>query len=98
MSGKNLNQFKQFQIKTTCGDNIRFGLALSDSNQIQLLKTLTKQGVNLKMWPTEILNALKTAWTDVARDESVKDNEFARTLKSQQIFNDDYRIWSELSH
>lgn len=85
------------QIEAVCGDNIRYGLAEGASAQFKALKVLQKEGVSIRKWPGEILDALKAAWEDVAFEETEKDRTFKRVWKSLKAFRENYAIWRELN-
>ncbi|MAF95382.1 MAG: hypothetical protein CMM60_06470 [Rhodospirillaceae bacterium] len=85
------------QIEAVCGDNIRYGLAAGEAGQFQALKKLQAQGVEVRRWPGEVLEALNTAWAEVARDEAKADRDFKRVWDSLSAFRKEYSIWNELS-
>jgi TRAP-type mannitol/chloroaromatic compound transport system substrate-binding protein len=85
------------QIEAVCGDNVRHGLAEGEAKQYAALKELQSEGVEFRRWPSEILDALKTAWTAVVKEESRTDADFRRVWQSLSAFREDYAIWSELS-
>lgn len=85
------------QVEAVCGDNIRYGLAEGEAAQFQALKTLRSQGVTIHRWPGEILEALKTAWAEVAREEAKADRGFRRVWTSLSAFRENYTIWRELN-
>lgn len=85
------------QVEAVCGDNIRYGLAEGEAAQFQALKTLQAQGVTIHRWPGEILDALKSAWNEVAKEEAKADKDFSRVWKSLVAFRKDYTIWGELN-
>ena len=85
------------QVEAVCGDNIRYGLAEGEAVQFAALKELQSQGVVMRRWPGEILDALRDAWAKVAREEAKADDDFRRVWKSLSAFREDYTIWQELS-
>jgi len=85
------------QVEAVCGDNIRYGLAEGEAVQFKALKELQKNGVVLRRWPSEILEALETAWQEVAREESKANRGFNRVWKSLSAFRKEYEIWRELN-
>jgi len=85
------------QIEAVCGDNIRYGLAEGEAGQFKALKKFQSQGVEVRRWPGEILEALKAAWVEVARDEAKADRDFKRVWESLSAFRKEYSIWKELS-
>ncbi|MDA1088715.1 MAG: TRAP transporter substrate-binding protein [Proteobacteria bacterium] len=92
-----LSASSKAQIEAVCGDNIRYGLAEGEASQFQALKALQSQGVVIRRWPGEILDALKAAWVQVAKEESKADKDFNRVWKSLSDFRDTYTIWRELN-
>jgi len=85
------------QIEAVCGDNVRHGLAEGEAKQYAALKELQAEGVEFRRWPAEILEALKTAWKAVVKEESRADADFRRVWQSLSAFREDYAIWNELS-
>jgi len=85
------------QIEAVCGDNIRFGLAEGAAAQFKALKTLQAEGVAIRRWPVEILDALETAWTEVVKEEAKADRNFKRVWESLSAFRENYAIWRELN-
>ncbi len=94
---KALSASGKAQVEAVCGDNIRYGLAEGEAAQFQALKTLRSQGVTFRRWPGEILDALKTAWTEVAQEEAKADKDFQRVWTSLSAFRENYTIWRELN-
>ncbi|MBL4691379.1 MAG: TRAP transporter substrate-binding protein [Rhodospirillales bacterium] len=85
------------QIEAVCGDNIRFGLAEGAAAQFKALKTLQAEGVAIRRWLVEILDALETAWTEVVKEEAKADRNFKRVWQSLSAFRENYAIWRELN-
>jgi TRAP-type mannitol/chloroaromatic compound transport system substrate-binding protein len=85
------------QIEAVCGDTIRHGLAEGSAVQFKALKILQNEGVAIRRWPGEILDALKSAWVQVAKDEAKADRDFKRVWQSLSAFRENYAIWRELS-
>ncbi|MCH7935653.1 MAG: TRAP transporter substrate-binding protein [Proteobacteria bacterium] len=94
---RSLSVSAKAQIEAVCGDNIRYGLAEGEASQFQALKKLQAQGVEVRRWPGEILEALNAAWVEVARDEAKADRDFKRVWESLSAFRKEYSIWKELS-
>ena len=85
------------QIEAVCGDNIRYSIAEGGGTQFKALKKLQSKGVTIRRWPGEILNAFKSAWIQVAREEAKADPDFKRAWLSLSAFREDYAIWHELN-
>jgi len=94
---KALTATQKAQVEAVCGDNIRYGLAEGEAAQFQALKALQAEGVQIRRWPGEIMEALNAAWGEVARDEAKRDREFRRVWKSMSGFRRNYAIWQELN-
>ncbi len=93
-----LSGTRKTQVETVCGDNIRHGMAESEAAQFKALKELSAKGVRIRKLSTEILEALKTAWAEVARKEAAADPDFKRAWQSLSKFRKEYAIWKELGH
>jgi TRAP-type mannitol/chloroaromatic compound transport system substrate-binding protein len=85
-------------IETVCGDNFRHGLAASEAQQFEALKSLVLERVEVKRWPPEILDALEKAWHEVARELAESDSDFRQVWRSMQKFREDYGIWRDLGY
>lgn len=92
-----LPELERAAIDTVCGDNVRHALVWADAQQFEALKDLSLAGVQVRRWPDAILQALKSAWKDVAREQVQKDPDFAKAWSSLQKFHRDYAIWREIS-
>lgn len=90
-----LSETQQAQIETTCGDNVRFGIAEGEALQFEAMKKLEVKGVTLREWPPEVLSALEAAWLEVAAEMAAEDEDFARAWASLQTFRKDYKIWRD---
>lgn len=90
-----LSETQQVQIETTCGDNVRFGIAEGEALQFEAMKKLEAKGVTLREWSPEILAALEAAWLEVAAEMAAEDAEFARAWESLSAFRRDYKIWRD---
>ncbi|MEE8258578.1 MAG: TRAP transporter substrate-binding protein [Sphingomonadales bacterium] len=90
-----LNPTQQAQIETTCGDNVRFGIAEGEALQFQAMKNLEAKGVTLHTWSPEILAALEAAWQEVVAEMSAEDENFRRGWESLSAFRRDYKVWRD---
>lgn len=89
---------QQAQINTTCGDNMRFGIAEGEALQAEAIKLLKESGTIFHIWPDEILDAFEVAWNEVAVEEAAKDADFKRSWQSLQEFRQSYKTWKELGY
>ena len=94
---ESLTAVSKAQIESVCGDNVRHGLAEGEAAQFVALKALATEGVEFHRWPREIMEALETAWAEVAAEEVAADPDFARVWESLAAFRREHAIWRELS-
>ena len=86
------------RFESVLGHNLRQGLAEGGALQFAALKKLNAQGVEIHRWPAVILEALETAWRQVAAEEADDDDDFKRVWQSLSAFREDYSIWKELAY
>ena len=60
-----------------------------------MARMVEKHGVNIHMWPPEILDKLEAAWKEVAEEEAAKNPTFKKVYASYTKFRDEYAIWRE---
>ncbi|MBL4615871.1 MAG: TRAP transporter substrate-binding protein [Magnetovibrio sp.] len=84
-------------IQSICGDNVRYALALADAQQFEALKELGLAGVQVRRWPDNVLQSLRSAWKEVVREQAQNDDDFSKAWNSLQKFRRDYAIWYEIS-
>jgi len=92
-----LPRTKKSQIEAVCGDNIRFGLAEGEALQFGALREITAKGVKIHRWPSAIMAAFRSAWADVAKEQSGSDETFRRVWDSLSEFRKNYSTWGELA-
>ena len=95
---KALSAARKARIEVACGDNVRHGLAEGEALQFSALKDLSAAGVKIHRWPSKILDALETAWQEVANEEVAADRDFKRVWESLSAFREDYAVWRELGY
>ena len=93
-----LSVTQKAQINTTCGDNMRFGIAEGEALQAQAINDLKKSGTIFHQWPNDILKVFEETWIEVAEEEAAKDPEFERAWRSLQEFRQSYKTWKELGY
>ena len=90
-----LSEVQKAQIENVCSDNIRYTISEGGALQAAALRELQRAGVNLHQWPEPILEALRQAWREVAREMAAEDDDFRRAWTSLQDFRQEYRNWRE---
>ncbi|MBT7581936.1 MAG: TRAP transporter substrate-binding protein [Kordiimonadaceae bacterium] len=93
-----LSRMQQAQINSTCGDNMRYGIAEGEALQAEAINLLKESGTIFHVWPDEFLNAFETAWHEVAEEEAAKDPDFKRSWQSLQEFRQSYKTWKDLGY
>ena len=93
-----LSDTQKAQIETTCGDNMRNGIAEGEAIQVDALNTLKEKGVNIHKWSDEILDALEAAWMEVVEEESNNDADFKRSWESLSLFRKEIEVWKSLGY
>lgn len=95
---ESLSSTAQTRLEVTCGDNVRLGLAEGEANQFKALQRMNASGVEIIVWPREILVALEAAWTEIVAEQATANENFREVWNSLSEFRRDYAIWKELGH
>ena len=93
-----LSDLRRLQIEITCGDSVRHSIAEGEAIQFAALEKLRKHGVTLHTWSPAILERLRAAWSEVVREQSQADPDFARVWASLSAFRRDYAEWEKLGY
>jgi TRAP-type mannitol/chloroaromatic compound transport system substrate-binding protein len=94
---KKLSKTQQAQLEIMCGDNVRQAIAEGEAKQFAAMREIQAKGVKLHAWSPEILAAMRTAWNQVAVEESAKSPEFKKVYDGFTAFRKDYKLWDDLS-
>jgi TRAP-type mannitol/chloroaromatic compound transport system substrate-binding protein len=74
-------------IETTCGEMLQTTLSESATLQAGALAALTNQdGVSVLPWPEDVMEGLREAWGEIAREEGVRDYFFKEVLGDIEAF------------
>lgn len=93
-----LSTTQQSQIEASCSTNIRVSLAEGEALQADALRQIRAKGVQIKIWPDPVLEALEEAWSEVAADLSAQDPAFKEAWDSLSDFRAAYKGWSDLGY
>lgn len=85
-------------LTTACKATTGWMLSRALTSQADDLAFFEAQGVQVHTWPSEILQALRSATREVLAELAAKDADFARTLASQQSFVAAERPWSSIAY
>lgn len=74
-----LSDYQRGLIKGACLATLQSTLADGAQRQEDALASIAKAGVRVEPWPDDVLAALRSAWTDIAKEEGDRDY-FFRTV------------------
>lgn len=80
-------------IETTCTAATTMALAEGEYKNGTILQEFQEKGVQTDQIPLDVLRELKSVTDEVLATEAAQDEDFARVLKSQQEFQEDYAVW-----
>ena len=90
------NEQQKAIIEHACGDNMREIIGYGEAIQWKAMQEMRdKGGIQIKMWPKEILSALEKAWGEVVEEEVAKNPQFKKVWESYSQFRKGYAIWRE---
>jgi len=91
-----LGERAQEQIKVACLANITTNLAEGEAtNYAAMVDNVENNGVILKQWSPEMLNAFEGAWNEVAAELAADDPFFAEVWADLQEYRKGYATWSQ---
>lgn len=93
---KKLSDNQRAQIEAVCDAAITRSLAQAEAIQGPALEKIKADGVQLKTWSPEILDAMRKAWSEVVQEEKQKNQTFAKAWDSFSTFREKYKTWGEL--
>jgi TRAP-type mannitol/chloroaromatic compound transport system substrate-binding protein len=93
-----LNDWQKEVILNACDANILNQFAMGEALQGAALAELKAKGVEIKMWPPEILDAMESAWNEVVEEEKAKSPMFTKMWDSLETFRSDYKNWSDVGY
>jgi TRAP-type mannitol/chloroaromatic compound transport system substrate-binding protein len=92
-----LTDTQRTQIETVCDAALTYGLAEGEAIQFEALRKLQAEGVEIKTWSPEILQAMETAWNEVVEEEKRNSPAFAEAWDSLSAFRENYRVWRDIA-
>ncbi|PHR73048.1 MAG: C4-dicarboxylate ABC transporter [Arcobacter sp.] len=93
----NMSQMQQNAISLTCKANMTASLAEGEAAQgAAIRENIEKNGVIVKKWTPEMLNAFRGAWKEALVDLK-KDSTFNDVWKDLSTFREEYKYWSNLA-
>ncbi|WP_308916991.1 TRAP transporter substrate-binding protein [Jannaschia sp. LMIT008] len=93
---EDLDERNQEQIRIACLANLTTNYAEGEAiNYAAMQDNVENQGVTIKQWPPEILEAMEAAWTDVAEELAAEDAFFDEVWTDLQEFRANYKTWGD---
>lgn len=87
----------QAALRAACAIAASDLLAKYDARNIQALKLLVGEGVQLKSWPREVMDAMQSATKEVLDDYGAKNESFGKVLSSWRAFRDGQLLWGNVN-
>lgn len=93
---EDLDEKSQKQIEIACLANITTNYAEGEAvNFGAMVDNVENNGVTIRQWPDEMLNAFESAWAEVAAELAAEDEYFAEVWADLQEFREGYKVWSD---
>lgn len=83
-------------IETTCEANVLWSLYAINASQGDILSEMQEEGVEVRRFPDNVIDALMEANEQVLADEAEQDEMFSRALKSINDYVSSVTIWTDM--
>ena len=93
-----LHEADQAMIRLACGDGVYRNLASAEAAQGAVLERFRTRGIETRVLPPDLLDALEAAAAEVLEEEAAGDAAFARILAHQQAFRAEYAAWKHFAY
>jgi TRAP-type mannitol/chloroaromatic compound transport system substrate-binding protein len=91
---EDLDERSQEQVRIACLANLTTNFAEGEAiNYAAMHDNTENQGVTIKQWPPEMLEAFEAAWLEVADELAAEDEYFAEVWADLQEFRENYAVW-----
>jgi TRAP-type mannitol/chloroaromatic compound transport system substrate-binding protein len=92
---EDLDEKSQKQIEVACLANITTNYAEGEAvNFAAMIDNVENNGVTIRQWPDEMLEAFESAWGEVAAELAAEDEYFAEVWADLQEFREGYKTWN----
>ncbi|MCV6595207.1 MAG: TRAP transporter substrate-binding protein [Silicimonas sp.] len=92
-----LDEKAQKQIEVACLATITTNLAEGEAtNYAAMVENVDKNGVTIKEWPPEMLEAFEGAWNEVVAELSAGDPFFQEVWADLQEYREGYAVWNSI--
>jgi len=90
-----LSDVAKKQIEVACLANVTTNLAEGEAtNYAAMVNNTENNGVTIKQWPQEMLDAFEASWNEVAAELAAEDEYFAKVWADLEEYRAGYKIWS----
>ncbi|WP_417228023.1 TRAP transporter substrate-binding protein [Amphritea sp.] len=88
-----LSEQQQALIETACKSAITDSLAEGEASQFKPMQEAQQNGAELRYWNDTMLNTFKTAWHEVASEQSAANPFFKEVWQDMSAFRTNYKLW-----
>ena len=82
-----LGKDRQDAIETACAQSLQTTLGESAGLQAEALASLSAEdSVRILPWPEDVLQTLRSSWTEIAQEEGIRDSFFKQVLEDIEAF------------
>jgi TRAP-type mannitol/chloroaromatic compound transport system substrate-binding protein len=93
---EDLDERSQEQIRISCLANLTTNFAEGEAKNFgAMIENEENRGVTIKQWPPEILEAMESAWIEVAEELAAEDAFFQEVWTDLQDFREQYKVWGD---
>ena len=85
-------------LESACAAGVIRNLARAEATQSPVLEQMSDRGVETRLLPPSILEALAQASAEVLAEEAAADADFARVLAAQRAFSAGYARWQDIAY
>ena len=92
-----LDEKAQNQIRVACLATITTNLAEGEAtNYAAMVDNVENNGVTIKQWSPEILDAFEGAWNEVVAELAADDPFFQEVWNDLQEYREGYKVWTSI--
>ncbi len=88
----------QKMLEIGCNEANMWMMANAEARQADAIAFHESEGVTVHTWPDEIIEAFRSAWAEVAEEESAADPNFKRIYEEYNSFRESYSKWREVGY
>ena len=93
-----LSDAQRAMVNLSCDKAMLDQFAGGEAGQFEIMQQNEKDGVQIKEWPTEMLDAFRTGWEKVIAEETTANADSAKIWASLSEFRENYKVWGERAY